>query len=165
VSDYGIPRAPAFTGFWSVEIPVDNEGTVSEVIDGERYRVGVVKHVALFPNRSGALEIPPLEVEAVVQVPRRRSSDPFDAFFRDPFGRSEKYVLRSDPIPVHVDPLPPGAPDGFRGAVGTYRMNVSVDRTEAAVGDPVTLRVSIEGAGNVELLDAPDSAIDGGFET
>lgn len=155
VLSYAIGKNPAMTGFWSEEIenPKNIELT-TETIDGKQYRVGVIRRIALFPTQSGTLEISPLEVQTTLQV-RSRSADPFDAFFRDPFGREVQHAVRTEPLKVKVDPLPPGAPPGFKGAVGSFTMTAGVDRPDAKTNEPVSYKVRIAGTGNVKLLEAP----------
>jgi hypothetical protein len=166
VSDYAIRKAPVLTGFWSEESQqANNIQTTTKVIDGRRYRVGVLKRISLFPTQSGDLQIGPMEVEAAVKVQRERSRDPFDIFFQDPFGRTVSTMLRSDPITIHVDPLPPGAPPSFRGAVGRFKMQASIDRQRAKTNEPVSLTVRLSGEGNVKLLEPPQVSLPPGMES
>ena len=174
ISDYAIHKVPPYTGFWAEE--AQREGDLpltTEVVDGREFRVGVIKQVALFPTRPGELGIDPLEIETAVQVRRSRRrdpfssffDDPFESFFRDPFGRTVRYMLRSDPVTIHVDPLPAGAPSDFHGAVGSFRMEVTIDKSVSKVNEPINLRVSLEGKGNIKLLEAPDLVIPSSLES
>lgn len=174
VSDYALHKVPAYTGFWAEDVQTKGDLPVTtEVIDGREFRVGTIKRVALFPTLSGELEISPLEVETAIQVrkSRRRDpfdsifDDPFDSFFRDPFGRTVKYMLVSNPLTVRVDPLPGGAPADFNGAVGSFRMEVSLDKSISQINDPINLKVSLTGKGNIKLLEAPEFAVPPGFES
>ena len=114
-----LDKNPSMVGFWSEDLdsPQD-EGLGTEVINGKQYRVRVVKRMALFPTQSGSLEISPMVLQTAIQVRPQRSSDPFESFFRDPFGRTVNHTIKSDPVRITVDPLPGGAPEDFRGAVG-----------------------------------------------
>jgi len=155
VLNYTIAKNPAMTGFWSEEIEnPKNIELATETINGKQYRVGVIRRMALFPTQSGTLEVSPLEVQTMLQV-RSRSADPFDAFFRDPFGREVQYAVRTEPLKIKVDPLPSGAPPDFKGAVGSYTMTAGVDRRSARTNEPISFKVRIAGTGNVKLLEAP----------
>jgi hypothetical protein len=174
VSDYALHKVPAYTGFWAEDVQAkDDLPVTTEVIDGREFRVGTIKRVALFPTRSGELEISPLEVETAIQVRRSRRrdpfdsifDDPFDSFFRDPFGRTVKYMLVSNPLTVRVDPLPDGAPTDFNGAVGSFRMKVSLDKSVSEINDPINLKVSLTGKGNIKLLEAPEFMVPSGIES
>jgi hypothetical protein len=174
VSDYALHKVPAYTGFWAEDVQAkDDLPITTEVIDGREFRVGTIKRVALFPTRSGELEISPLEVETAIQVRRSRRrdpfdsifDDPFDSFFRDPFGRTVKYMLVSNPLTIRVDPLPDGAPTDFNGAVGSLRMEVSLDKSVSEINDPINLKVSLTGKGNIKLLEAPEFMVPSGIES
>ncbi len=120
-----------------------------------------LKKSALFPLHSGSLQIDPMELTCVVQVQTRRRSDNniFDQFFNDPFFSgltNVNYAVRSEPVRITVDPLPPHPPDGFSGGVGKYTVESWLDKRQVKTNDPVTLRVKISGRGNLKLLTAPN---------
>jgi hypothetical protein len=71
-------------------------------------------------------------------------------------------TLRSQPLEVHVRPLPPGAPQGFDGAVGDFSVGWSADRTRTSQDVPVAVRLDVRGVGNLPLVKAPALAeVDG----
>ena len=164
VVNYSVEKNPTMTGFWSEEVenPKNIELT-TEVIKGKQYRVGVIRKLALFPTQSGTLEISPMEVQTTVQI-QNRSPDPFDSFFRDPFGRNVNYTVKSEPIKIRVEPLPAGTPAGFKGAIGNFGMTASVDRKKAKTNEPITLTVTISGTGNIKLLESPEVTVPTDFE-
>jgi hypothetical protein len=169
VSNYDLPKAPVYQGFWAEEIEQPRQAILtSEVVNGKQYRVATIKTTALFPTQSGKHVVAPLEVRCAVQVQtKRRSRDPFDAFFNDPFFSPLQTVqqdFKSNALTIRVDPLPGNAPREFAGAVGRYSMNVSVDKKEVATGDPMTLRITVSGSGNVKLLSLPKPVLPADFE-
>jgi hypothetical protein len=156
VANYAVNKNPALTGFWGED--TDNPKNIAlttETVNGKQYRVGVIRKMALFPTQAGTLEISPMEVQTTVQMQARRMVDPFDAFFRDPFGETVNYTVKSDPLRIKVDPLPAGAPASFKGAVGRFSMETVVDRKATRTNEPVSFRITIRGTGNVKLLEAP----------
>lgn len=160
IVNYGVTRAPSLTGFWSEDLDVPKQiQLTTEAFEGKQYRVGVLKKVALFPQRSGTLELDPMEVECIVQVQtRRRSTDFFDQFFSDPFFGNVTNVshkIRSEPLKITVLPLPPNPPLGFAGAVGKFSMDAWLDRRETKTNESVTLKVKITGRGNLKLIEPP----------
>jgi hypothetical protein len=168
VSGYDITKAPAFEGFWAEDIEQPRQPVVNtEVLEGIQYRVATIKRTALFPTQSGSLKIAPLEVRCAVQTQsRRRSGDPFDSFFNDPFFQrfqTVEYDFTSNTVVVQVDPLPP-APSGFSGAVGMFSFNASIDKKELKAGDPLTLKMTVRGSGNVKLLSLPALPLPPDFE-
>jgi hypothetical protein len=164
VSNYAVAKNPAMTGFWSEEVEIPkNIPLGTETINGKQYRVGILRRLALFPTQSGTLEISPMEVQTTVQV-QTRSVDPFDAFFRDPFGQAVNYVAKSTPVKITVDPLPSGAPADFKGAVGHFFMRTTADKTTTKTNEPISLKVTISGTGNIKLLESPEVELPKDFE-
>jgi len=165
ITNYGVNKVPALTGFWSEDLEVPKQiQLTNEVINGKQYRVGILKKVALFAQRSGTLELDPMEVECVVQVQtKQRSNNIFDQFFNDPFfgsARNVNYKVKSEPARVNVLPLPQdNVPPGFTGAVGTFTMDAWLDKKETKTNEAVTLKIKITGSGNLKLLQDPSPVI------
>ena len=165
VLNYAVEKTPTMTGFWGedVETPKDIQLT-TETVNGKQYRVGIIKKMALFATQSGTLEISPMQVQTQIQVPAPRSLDPFDAFFRDPFGRTTNYMAQSEPVKITIDPLPSGAPPDFKGAIGQFAMSTTLDKRSTKTNEPVSFKVTISGTGNIKLLEAPSLELPSDFE-
>lgn len=74
------------------------------------------------------------------------------------FGRGlprRELRLTSQPVPVRVRPLPPGAPEGFGGAVGRFAVSWHADRARTALDVPLTVRLDVRGVGNLPLIEVP----------
>jgi len=127
---------PDFADFWVVETMNGAENRV-ETRNGRQYFVGE-RRVILAPMRAGTITIEP----ATLIIP--------ETVFRE----EERFTTEA--ITVAVQPLPPGAPDGFNGAVGQFQAEITVDRTALTLGQPIRLTMQITGAGNLEFLSAPD---------
>ncbi|HTO93957.1 MAG TPA: BatD family protein [Bacteroidota bacterium] len=165
VANYAVDKNPTMTGFWGEDVETPkNIQTSPETINGKQFRVGVIKRMALFPTQSGNLEIGPMEVQTTVQVQDRRSNDPFESFFRDPFGRQVNYMIRSEPITIRVDALPGDAPPDFKGAVGQYAMSTTVDKKTTRTNEPIDLKVTVSGTGNIKLIESPAVELPTDFE-
>jgi hypothetical protein len=144
-------KAPSASGFWSEGLGPPRNGTTR--LNGVNYSVTEIL-TALFPTRAGTLTIGPAEIRCrvarVVQPP-----DPWSALaFPDVV--PQDVALRSDPITVTIDPLPPGAPPDFHGAVGSFGLALRVDRREGRVGEPITVHAAIRGEGNVPTIRDPE---------
>ena len=170
ISNPTASKAPTYNGFWVEKLNFDNERNWRiEMYQGERYRVATLDKVALFPSKSGKLEITPYELDVPVIIQRRnRSRDLFDDFFNDSFfGRSQtiNFSAKSNGITINVKQLPEAdKPESFNGAVGNFRFNSSIDKNEVEVNEPVTLKINISGAGNISLLELPKPELPAGFE-
>jgi len=169
VSGYDIAKAPVYQGFWAEETDQPKQPTVvNETYEGKQYRVAVIRKTALFPTQSGKLVISPLEVRCAYQLQsRKKSNDPFDSFFNDPFFSRMQNVeqdFKSNPLNVTVDPLPGNPPAGFGGAVGQFTFTATADKKEVKTGDPITLRLTVTGSGNIKLLTPPKPNLPADFE-
>jgi hypothetical protein len=161
ISNYNLTKGSSLTGFWSEDLDVPKQVQLStETLNGKQYRVGILRRAALFPQRSGNLQVDPMEVVCAVQVQtRRRSNDIFDQFFNDPFfgnAQTVNHKVRSEPVSVTVLPLPSAnVPNGFNGAVGKFTIESWLDKKQTKANEPVTLKVKISGRGNLKLLEPP----------
>ena len=145
-------------GFWREELDVSSRPIPrSSVENGTRYQSIVLKRVALFPTRSGTLRIAPLRIETDAEHPSRRSGRFWGS-------RTHTVEVTSGPVEIDVKPLPPGAPPGFDGAVGTFALDAQVAPTDVRTGDPVEARVRLSGQGNLATLDVPTISLPDAFE-
>lgn len=158
VRTYNTIKKPANTGFWLEDFDLPPQAQIENVIvNGMNYRVATLRKIALFPTQTGTLTLDPMKitVETVVRA-RRRSRSLFDSFFDDPFGRTVQKSLSTKPVKITVLPLPEeNKPADFGGAVGRFRMKVSTDKTTAKVNEAISLKISINGVGNIKLVDLP----------
>jgi len=141
-------------GFWREELEVDTRPIPRTVVrNGLRYNVITLKRAAVFPTRSGTLSIDPLRIESEAMLPFGRR-DPFQSLF-SMRSRFTPIELASPEVNITARPLPDGAPEPFSGAVGSFRMDAGLNRSRVQTGDGITLRVMIEGEGNLATLEAP----------
>jgi hypothetical protein len=162
-----INKLPQYQGFWAEELETPNNISFrTEVVGGKQFRVGVLKKAALFPTQTGTLEVTPFELTVPVQIQKQKSRSIWDDFFNDPFGRSEviEFNAKSNVVKIEVDPLPPGQPGSFNGAVGDYSFDAKLNNTTTKSNEPLTLNVNISGTGNIKLLDMPEINFPNGFE-
>jgi hypothetical protein len=134
---------------------VEDLGEVREyeaTVNGVQYLVSEIRK-ALFPQEEGILVIPPsrLTVEVLVRSNRGRSSA-FDSFFGT--STSETKTLRAREIELQVRPLPE-APAGFSGLVGDYDVQARISKAELQVGESATLKLTVSGSGNVQMIGEP----------
>ncbi len=149
-------KMPAFSGFWSRALESTDRRTewTEEVVDGVRYQVTMLQQYVLFPERSGQLQIDPMEMTFVIREPIA-TNDPFERFFGGSYREVEQH-LKSPVIPITVRPLPTeGKPEDFDGAVGNFSFTTAVDRTELKANDAVNYTLKISGSGNLQLINAP----------
>ena len=76
----------------------------------------------------------------------------------DEFGRGTRMYAESEPSTLEVIPVPDtGRPPGYTGLIGHYTLGASASNTDVQVGDPIELRVRVEGT---EPLDGLEDALD-----
>jgi hypothetical protein len=63
--------------------------------------------------------------------------------------------ISSRPVTITVLPLPAGKPASFTGGVGQMKFEAVVDKTELKANDPITLKITVSGSGNLKFVDAP----------
>lgn len=168
-SQMSISKLPQYQGFWAEEIETNQNITFNtEVIDGKQFSVGILKRAALFPTQTGKLEVTPFELNVPVRIQKKRNpNNVWDDFFGDPFGRGETidYLAKSNTARIEVLPLPEnGKPDSFRGAVGNFDFNVFLDKSETVTNEPISIKMKINGRGNIKLLEMPSIELPTGFE-
>lgn len=170
ISSPQISKLPTFNGFWSEDLETSqNIQFQVEMYNGERYRAATIKKVALFPTKSGDLELTPFELRVPVIVKSKRSrNDIFDDFFNDSFfGRTEtiEHLTKSNRVVIKVNPLPrSNVPESFTGAVGKFDFDINFDKEEVELNEAITVKARISGSGNIALLKLPDINFPTGFE-
>lgn len=176
ISDIDIEKLASFPGFWATNLS-DNKQQIEpaqEVINGREYLSAVLYQAALFPQKSGEITIEPKKLNCTAQIRtegRRKSRDPFfDSFFDDPFFNSQfenvRMSIESNPVKINVKPLPVDSkPAGYSGAVGRFNLQGSIDNTELTVNDAATIKLEVNGSGNLELINTPDINWPPDFET
>jgi hypothetical protein len=156
-----ISKLPSYQGFWAEEIATPQMLQLQrETLNGKPYNAVVLKKVALFPSQTGALDVTPFKLKLKVVIEKKRKNQGFfDDFFNDPFFNQQEvveYEAVSNTVKIQALPLPnDNKPANYTNAVGSYKMDVSVDKQRVKQHDPVTLKITLSGNGNISLLDAP----------
>lgn len=149
---------------------MQGENPIVETIEGRTYHVYTYK-TALCPARAGKIDLGPVQVAAIVRMPRNPSqnsqmprdlfdlNDPFmDNFFSDPFfapSIPQEIRFKSQVVTLDVKALPAGAPPDFGGAVGNFTLAAEAKPKTAQIGDPFTVTTTIIGRGNFDRVTAP----------
>ena len=155
-----IASEPKFTNFLKerIDIPNDELRTLVQTIyEGVKYNTLPLAGYWISPTSAGERNIEAVTAIVPVEVRSRRKNR--SNFFNDPFfdddlfstfnNYSEKTVLSED-IKINVKPLPQeGKPEDFTGAVGTFRINSSIDNDSVSVNEAVNFKIIISGTGNL----------------
>ncbi|NVO09301.1 MAG: protein BatD [Bacteroidales bacterium] len=156
-------KFPAFNGFWSQELetPTNIEFKRANV-NGKLYSAGVIKKYLLFPQKNSNLEIEPFELEVLYQQRTNHAQSIFDDFFGSVETYKKKLVSKS--ISVAVKDLPVNAPESFKGGVGSFKLEPSIDKNVAKTNEAITLKLKLSGVGNIKLIESPKVEFPSSFE-
>lgn len=138
-------------GFWREELEVN--GQPQPDTPNATYRYIVIKRVATFPTRAGSLRVPPLRVDTEATPGLGMASA--DQIM--PMQRTfEEIMLASPSVQVAARAIPDeDAPPSFRGAVGALQWERRPVSSEVAVGEGLTVTLTVEGTGNLYAVEAP----------
>jgi tetratricopeptide (TPR) repeat protein len=158
-------KFPTFKGFWSQEVEApSNINFQREQVDGVMYNSAVLRRWVLIPQKSGDQPIEPAEVVCLVNQQKRRSGGSiFDDFFGSDYMTVRQRVTTRGAT-LHVSPLPAGAPANFGGGVGEYRISARLSKDSLKTHDAASLILTVQGKGNVALLEAPKLQFPPDFE-
>ena len=135
-----------------------------EHVNGRNYGTAVWKQYVIFPQKTGKITIPSITFDTQGEV-LNHSMDPFDIFFG---GGSLSQMVRkqiSTPtIEIEVMPLPTPKPDNFSGAVGKFAVSATLTPEQVNANDAATLRLVVNGQGNMKLMKAPTIRFPQDFE-
>lgn len=134
----------------------------------------------IYATREGQITLGPAKIKCNIvarKKERRRGfglNDFFDhelfddSFFDDFFSRFQVFPmdLKSAPLNLNIFPFPDAAkPQEFSGALGQFKMKVSISPQEVKVGDPITLKMEVSGEGNLDSINSPLLSSKEGFKT
>jgi hypothetical protein len=146
---------PNYEGFYTQAINTRNQAQLS-VIDGVEYKMQVLQTIALFPQKLGELKIDPVQVSlGIVQ-----RNDPF-SFFQ---GSTKQFPVITNENSVIVKALPPDAPESFNGALGSYKLETSLNKRFMTTDDAVSFNVKITGNGLSKFIEPPNLDLGSKFQ-
>lgn len=147
---------PKHSGFWTEELFVPEQVQFNDVVlEGVSYKSATLYRIALFPTKSGNLELTPMILNCNVVVKSNNN------FFNDPFfgsfgNQTVPKVLRTKQTKINVREFPGDIPDGFTGAVGDFRISSSITPQNIKANNAVTLNLELKGTGNIDVLSIPE---------
>lgn len=158
-----IERYPSVPGFLKEDL--DNPQLTNRmqyarsVVGGREYNRAVLVQYAIFPLKEGNLAIDALTGKFSYRVRRTARADDED----DPFGMLNQFfnsmqtstdTRSSDRVTIEVLPLPAaGQPRNFSGLVGDFDITAAADRYSLKAGEPLNVKVKVEGRGHAGSLE------------
>jgi len=142
-----------------------------QIVNGRPYNV-LVWHSALTGVKAGDYPVSlqmPLRVIVPQPMPQGDINDMFNNFFRNAMasmGTPKDVTIQSGAETLKVLPLPQAnRPADFSGAVGQFEIEASAAPTSVNVGDPITLRLKVNGTGNFDRVSSDMLAGDSHWKT
>ncbi len=140
-------KPPRLDGFYSADLKVPQTLMPEQrLIGGVPYREYLLRSRALFALKAGTLAIEPAEADITTGM----------------FIAGRRVSRKSNAVTIKVKPLPPG---GSGSLVGQWRMTREVSQTRIALGDPLQVKLRIEGKGNVQTMQVPALKAPSAFKT
>lgn len=158
---------PTYDGFYSQAQESSSKGQLAmENIDGINYYTYELFRTVAIANKSGIISLSPVEGDIVVR--KQSTTKPrnvFEQFFGAAGYEDVPVSVKSRPVTIEVMPLPEaGKPATFSGAVGNFQANFQVSRNQVKANDAFNLKVTINGKGNLKLINAPEIILPESFE-
>lgn len=164
-------QRPTFGGEGFTAAPLSEPEQTEQYIGNVPYNV-VTFRSAITPVKTGEIEIPAATMDGRMMAPGAGPGiDPFfDQFFQNfpmpGLGRVEEVQAKTAARRLQVEPLPKdGRPENFAGAVGQFTLRAAADPKTAAAGEPVNLKLTLEGRGNFDAITPPVLTNEDGWRT
>ena len=156
-------QIPEFKGFLKQDLEQGEIQTNLEHYNGRNYNTAVIYQTLLYPQRAGELKIEPASFEAVLRVQNRAN---VRSLFEEFYGSytNVTQTLNAPGTTIHVSSLPSGKPAGFSSGVGQFSIQSSISSQDITTNDAVTIRLTIQGTGNMKLVKTPAVDWPEGFE-
>jgi len=148
---------PKHSGFWSEELFVPQQVDFKDVVvEGVSYKSATLYRIALFPTKSGRLELTPMTINCSIVVKSKSNNLFNDPFFGSFGNQTVPKVLRTKQTVINVREFPGEIPDGFTGAVGDFRITDSIVPNNVKANNAVTYKVQFKGTGNIDVFSLPE---------
>ena len=160
ISDARETETPKFKDFWSQIIKIPQLKVQREVYKGQNYNVVEWRKVVLYPQRVGELEISPLSLNLVLDVPTDKRD-----FFGNVIYDQTSQLISTGMRRINVKNLPnQGKPDSFTGAVGEFEFDVILNKNSLRATESFQAELKVKGSGNLKLFDLPNILVPNSME-
>ncbi len=160
ISDASETETPNYKDFWSQTIKIPQLKVQREVYRGQNYNVVEWRKVVLYPQKAGELEISPLSLNLVLDVP----TDKRDFFGNVIYDQTSQFIS-TGMRKINVKDLPKtNKPDSFTGAVGQFEFDVILNKKSLRASESFQAELKVKGNGNLKLFDLPNMLVPNSME-
>ena len=160
ISDARETETPNYKDFWNQTIKIPQLKIKREIYKGQNYNVVEWRKVVLYPQKSGQLEISPLSLNLMLDVP----TDKRDFFGNVIYDQTSQYISTGIRR-INVKDLPlNNMPPSFTGAVGQFEFDVIIDKSSLRATESFQAELKVKGKGNLKLFDLPNLLVPSSME-
>ena len=160
ISDARETETPNYKDFWSQTIKIPQLKVQREIYKGQNYNVVEWRKVVLYPQKSGELEISPLSLNLVLDVPTDKRD-----FFGNVIYDQTSQIISTGMRRINVKDLPlNNKPSSFTGAVGQFEFDVILNKSSLRATESFQAELKVKGEGNLKLFDLPDLLVPNSME-
>ena len=160
ISDARETETPKFKDFWSQTIKIPQLKVERDIFKGQNYNVVEWRKVVLYPQKVGELEISPLSLNLVLDVPTDKRD-----FFGNVIYDQTSQMISTGMRRIIVKDLPQlGKPDSFSGAVGNFEFDVILNKNSLRATESFQAELKVKGNGNLKLFDLPNILVPNSME-
>ena len=160
ISDARETETPNYKDFWNQTIKIPQLKIKREIYKGQNYNVVEWRKVVLYPQKSGQLEISPLSLNLMLDVP----TDKRDFFGNVIYDQTSQYIS-TGMRRINVKDLPlNNMPPSFTGAVGQFEFDVIIDKSSLRATESFQAELKVKGKGNLKLFDLPNLLVPSSME-
>ncbi|HWR02008.1 MAG TPA: BatD family protein [Chlorobaculum sp.] len=135
---------PDHSGLWIEEVSPENFiSSTPTSVNGTMLRKAVVKQLRLVPLQSGKLSVTSYRLGCFLPKDRQLTLDSKNDI---------ETVVTAPAVVIEAKALPKPSPEGFIGAVGSFSVSVTPEKSQLSAGEPLTLFITVSGRGNLNAL-------------
>ena len=144
---------PKYKGFWTEEIFAPTNLTLRKVQKNNvQYSAATIKKIALFPTKSGKLQINPMTAVIGVRENKRRNNF---SLFGPP---STKHTISTNIIDLNVQSLPINQTGQISAVVGNWNIESKISASNIKQDEAITYKVVVSGIGNIQTVDITNTS-------
>ncbi len=145
---------PSLQGVWARESAPDRYmKSMPATVQGEPFRSAVIKQFRLVPVQSGKINVSGYSMMCAIEA----VSSGIEEL------PANRFRLTAPDIVIVARPLPEPVPEGFSGAVGTFRLELLADKESLRAGESLGMKLTLTGTGNLQTLKLPDITLPESF--
>ena len=140
-------KLPVFKGFWVEDLFSPQNLKLRKVQKNNfEYHAATIKKIALFPTKSGLVDIDPMIATISVRDGKRNAFSVFGP-------PSKQHTISTESLSLDVEPLPESKDGIISAVVGRWDIKSTVDRNSLLQNEALTIKVHIKGEGNLKSVD------------